>query len=533
MPLLFSRPAFRKAPAPDLHSNQQHQTTGISRIYCPRNPPHWPGFPQGFVAGVSILALGLAMFLPGETLAAKTTANQGLNATLTVTGTKPVPLRSARQAAMELLMAKFHTKFKKDTPTNSESFATTLVDQFESDASRPALQYAALQLAMKLAANAGDSRLGLSAVQAILNEYRANPYQLASEFFKVFSQSPNQIHPRRTFTILRTLEDKALTKNNFTNAAALAMDGIAMRRQNGWIRIGRHQKKMLDRALLGMQAWNFYQPLPAYLKSHPNNVGANLGAAAFFAAVHNDWHAVEKYLSAAKIPQQKKMETLAQNTSVSGHLTLGDMWWKLAAKGGSHGSTLVKLAAGDQYAAAIEGLPKALPALLSGMTRQQINKLFRQIRTAAQRTTNLPARRLAMLFISGLRPAQQLYRQYISAKKGLEKGRKSGRREFAIGVYTCFIKADWNKGLSYLAKSNDRFIARVSNADISNPTKAARLIALGQAWLRVARQYPGFMRYNISRHALGCFLAVPRGKLNTDQRKAISAMQSRFDQGIF
>ena len=138
-----------------------------------------------------------------------------------------------------------------------------------------------------------------------------------------------------------------------------------------------------------------------------------------------------------------------------------------------------------------------------------------------------------MLFVSGLRPAQQLYRQYISAKKGLEKGRKSGRREFAIGAYTCFIKADWNKGLSYLAKSNDRFIARVSNADISNPTKAARLIALGQAWLRVARQYPGFMRYNISRHALGCFLAVPRGKLNADQRKAISAMQSRFDQGIF
>lgn len=481
------------------------------------------------VLGMALLGAGWINF----PVAAKTTQNQGFNVTLTATGTKPVPSPAALQDATQILTAKFHAKFKKLTANSSELFATSLVDKFSTDSTQPVLQYAALNLAVKLAGNAGDPRLGLSAVQAILNEYKVNPYQIAAELFNALAHSPIQVHPRRSFAILRKLETRALTNNDFINAIALAKAGMELRQSNNWIKLGRHQKQLLQQGKLGLKAWAFYKPLPTYLTAHPANPAANLGAAAFAAAVHHDWSAASNYLTAAKISNADQMATMAQDQSVSGHLKLADAWWKLAARGGRKGAVLLKIAASDQYAAAIEILPKNIPSLLSSLTRRQLSKLFRQIRTAAGRTDSLSARRLAILFAGGLRPAQALYRQYKAAHKALADGRKSARREFAVGAYTCFIKADWNTGLPHLSASHNGFVARVAAADAANPIKAAQLMALGQAWLRIAREYPGFMRYNIERHALGCFLAAPRSDISGDQRSAITALQSRFDQGIY
>ncbi len=494
------------------------------KFWQPRSLPS-----GGIILAVLLLGVGLVNF----PLAAKTTANQGFNVTLTATGTKPVPSSAALQDATQILTTKFHAKYKKLTPNNSELFATSLVDKFSTDSTRPVLQYAALDLAVKLAGNAGDPRLGLSAVQAILNEYKANPYQLAAELFTALADSPTQVHPRRSFAILRKLESRAMAKNDFASTLALAKAGIKLRRQNNWIKLGRNQKHILESGELGLKAWIFYKPVAAYLKANPDDAGANLGAAAFAAAVHHDWSAASADLTAAKISQADQMATMAQDHSVSGHLKLANAWWKLSAKGGRKGAALIKLAAGEQYAAAIQTLPKAMPSLLSSLTRRQLSRLFRQIRTAASRTDSLLARRLAILFTSGLRPAQMLYRQYKAAHKALEDGRKSARREFAVGAYTCFIKADWNDGLTHLAASENGFVARVATADAANPTKARQLMALGKAWLRIAREYPGFMRYNIERHALGCFLAAPRQDISADQRSAINALQSRFDKGLF
>ena len=528
MPAAFSETSG--ALIPDIKSRAGQRTNGFPAGWGRRNFAQPCRFHAGgVILGVLLLGAGLVNF----PLAAKTTGNQGFNVTLTATGTRPVPSSAALRDATRILTTKFHAKFKKLTPNNSELFATSMVDKFSTDSTSPVLQYAALNLAIKLAGNAGDPRLGLSAVQAILNEYKANPYHLAAELFTALADSSIQVHPRRSFVILQKLETRALTKNDFANLVALAKAGLDLRRRNSWIKLGRHQKQVLERGELGLKAWMFYEPLSAYLKTHPDDAGANLGAAAFAAAVHNDWTAASRYLVAAKIGQADQMATFAQDHSVSGHLKLATAWWKLSTQGGRKGVALIKLAAGDQYAAAIQTLPKDMPTLLSSLTREQISRLFRKIRTAAGRTDSLPARRLAILFASGLRPAQMLYRQYKTAHKALADGRKSARREFAVGAYTCFIKADWNDGLTHLIASRNGFIARVAAADAGNPTKAKQLMALGQAWLRIAREYPGFMRYNIERHALGCFLAAPQRDISGDQRSAITALQSRFDQGIF
>lgn len=502
-----------------IRPGHQRENTGIRWISFCRVP-----------AGA---AIGLSLFAAAAPVAGKTSENQGFNVTLAVTGTKPLPSAAAMRSASRSVASQFSEKYKKITPNNCELFATSLVDKFSVDSSEPALQYAALEMAVRLAGKAGDPRLGLNAVQAILNKYKANPYKLSAALFTALGASSIQIHPRRSFALLQKLEKKAIAANDFSDSIALAKAGLAIRRRNAWIKLGRHQKQLINQSKLGDRAWIFYRVLPAYLRSHPTNTGANLGAAAFAAAVHNDWTTASRYLSGAKISQADHMATLAQDNSVTGHLKLAAEWWKLAEKGGRPGGILVKIAAGQQYDSAIEALPKAMPVLLAGQSRQQIRRLFRQIRTAAARTTGPADKRLAMLMINGLRPAQTLRRQYKAAQRALENGRKSGRREFAVGAYECFVKDNWSRGLEYLADSHNGFIARVARADTANATKARQLMTLGQAWLRIGRQFTGVMRYNIERHGLSCLLAVPRQKLSSDQRTALASLQSRLDENEY
>ncbi len=51
-----------------------------------------------------------------------------------------------------------------------------------------------------------------------------------------------------------------------------------------------------------------------------------------------------------------------------------------------------------------------------------------------------------------------------------------------LGKYLCFVKSDWEIGLSHLAKANDDDLKKLAESDIGDPTSAAEQIALADAW---------------------------------------------------
>lgn len=73
------------------------------------------------------------------------------------------------------------------------------------------------------------------------------------------------------------------------------------------------------------------------------------------------------------------------------------------------------------------------------------------------------------------------------AEEALQKNPADPAANRIVGAYLCFGKGNWKKGLPHLIQSGDPRLKELAKLDLSSPTKAADLVALGDGWFDVAK----------------------------------------------
>ena len=75
------------------------------------------------------------------------------------------------------------------------------------------------------------------------------------------------------------------------------------------------------------------------------------------------------------------------------------------------------------------------------------------------------------------------------------------RGHFAVGVYLCFLRGQWEEGLPELAKSNDGALRDIALAELAQPKAVEGICKLAERWLAEAPSAPASSRANIMQHA--------------------------------
>jgi hypothetical protein len=94
--------------------------------------------------------------------------------------------------------------------------------------------------------------------------------------------------------------------------------------------------------------------------------------------------------------------------------------------------------------------------------------------------------------------------RYERAKKSIETlaaAPDSPEANQAVGEFECFTLGDWEGGLPKIAKGSDPALKALAARDLSKPSEAAELSALGDAWWDRAEKETGLSRSNLRQRA--------------------------------
>lgn len=83
----------------------------------------------------------------------------------------------------------------------------------------------------------------------------------------------------------------------------------------------------------------------------------------------------------------------------------------------------------------------------------------------------------------------------------LKKSPNDPAANFAVGIYRCFVRGQWQEGLPELAKSNDGRLRDVAVAELAHPKAVESICKLAERWLAEAPSQPALSRANIMLHA--------------------------------
>jgi hypothetical protein len=77
------------------------------------------------------------------------------------------------------------------------------------------------------------------------------------------------------------------------------------------------------------------------------------------------------------------------------------------------------------------------------------------------------------------------------AKQQLADNPDDAAANLAVGKFHCFVKNDWDSGLTLLAKGGDEALASAANLDLTAPTDPDAMIKVGDAWWQIAADTSG------------------------------------------
>ena len=181
---------------------------------------------------------------------------------------------------------------------------------------------------------------------------------------------------------------------------------------------------------------------------------------------------------------------------------LGNLWWNLPKAHKLLAYTpLVQQHSIKIYRRAIPGVARAFSAMIGQGDYHAAVLLIGQAKKAAKRTRDPKMLSIVRRWNPMLRQARQLHRRYTAAIKTLATKADDPQANQTVGIYTCFLGADWHAGLAYLKLSGLPGLRAAARADLAKPQTPAAQIALGDTWWRLARGYRGIMKRNIQLRA--------------------------------
>jgi hypothetical protein len=78
--------------------------------------------------------------------------------------------------------------------------------------------------------------------------------------------------------------------------------------------------------------------------------------------------------------------------------------------------------------------------------------------------------------------SREHYRGYLQAQETLARQPENPAANLMAGKYHCLVKDNWRRGLSLILKAKDPLLSPLAEAELSQPTEAAGMIALADRW---------------------------------------------------
>jgi hypothetical protein len=97
--------------------------------------------------------------------------------------------------------------------------------------------------------------------------------------------------------------------------------------------------------------------------------------------------------------------------------------------------------------------------------------------------------------------ARKACAQMETAKGTLKDNPDDPDANLAVGRYLCFIKDNWEEGLDYLAKGNNKYLKKLAVEEMNNPAETDAQVALADGWWEQAQLEQDYSRKTILQHA--------------------------------
>ena len=85
------------------------------------------------------------------------------------------------------------------------------------------------------------------------------------------------------------------------------------------------------------------------------------------------------------------------------------------------------------------------------------------------------------------------YQRSQAAGAALQKNPADAAAHLALGEYLCFVKDNWDEGLTHLAQASDAALKALAMSERAAPTVAAEQLALADAWFDLAQKRAGYV----------------------------------------
>jgi tRNA A-37 threonylcarbamoyl transferase component Bud32 len=120
------------------------------------------------------------------------------------------------------------------------------------------------------------------------------------------------------------------------------------------------------------------------------------------------------------------------------------------------------------------------------------------------------------------------YRQVKGALKTLEEKPDDPAANLAVGLYRCFLRGEWLRGLPLLAKGSDASLAALAKRELPPPTEAVEQVALGDGWREAGEKKIGTLKTRFLTRALHWYEKAHAGLTGLGRLKLDAQIESLY-----
>jgi len=275
---------------------------------------------------------------------------------------------------------------------------------------------------------------------------------------------------------------------------------------------------------------------------------------AIAANLADEFHFDEAKTPAAKVVLARRLWTAAKSKSGAGRYVMLKLACDNAAEGGAFEGAMQMINEMDQAfeidASSMRGEALVLAAQHpreAKDTPKLLKRIGAAIDDATARDQSELALRLADAACAAAKDTDQ-YQNAVARRDELKNTPRAGEdlarsraaleldptdpaANLAMGRDLCFVKGDWGTGLPMLALGNDAGLAELAAKDMTGPTDARELAALGDAWWDRAEGAKGVSQRRLREHAAEFYRRALAGPVDDSHKQQIRKRLAELPDG--
>lgn len=252
-----------------------------------------------------------------------------------VTATEQVPDRESLRQAELAVRQKYRDEFARTKPVDKSLLAATLLDRVQIGDDESSVRYVLLTECARIAAEMGDVKLSLRAVDEITERFQADEYSLKADALATAARNARSVDECVTIAApLLDLAREAVRRNRFGVAHELAKVMLTISRKVSEIGL---REELRSRALeieVLHRAWDGVKSSMEKAQSDPADGKAALDWGRFLCFTQGNWQSGLPVLARSGDPvlQALAARSLAAESRIDEFVALGEAWWEIAEK---------------------------------------------------------------------------------------------------------------------------------------------------------------------------------------------------------